>query len=232
MMTRYFICLALYFLPGFLLAHEEVSIALAKASINTADIESIKRGGKFFAANCMSCHTMVYLRYDKLAQEVGVSYDKMPVNVKNWPNDVVPPDLSLEADVRGTDWLYTYLHSFYQDSSRPSGVNNLLVPNTAMPGIISAFQGVQTKIEGRLPTALFHSLQWYDLLVLQKQGSLTPDQFDATIADVVNFLAYAAHPYEASQHSIGWWVLGFLIILLVLTFYLKKEYWKDIKKRH
>lgn len=220
-------------LPGAVFAQDEApKIALAQASVDSSDIESVKRGAKFYAANCMSCHTMVYLRYDKLAQEAGVSYDKMPVSVKNWPNGITPPDLSLEIDVRGADWIYTYLHSFYQDTTRPSGVNNLLVPNTAMPGIITPFQGTQTMIEGHPPTALFHSLHWYDLLVLQKPGSMTPDQFDATVADVVNYLAYAAHPYQAEQHYLGWWVLGFLIILFVLAFNLKKEYWKDVKKKH
>lgn len=211
-------------------AEDAAHIALSKAPVNTSDLESVKRGAKFFAANCMSCHTMVYLRYDKLAQENGVLYDKMPVNVKTWPNGVVPPDLSLEVDVRGADWIYTYLHSFYQDTNRPSGVNNLLVLNTAMPGIITAFQGIQTRIEGQ-PT-IFHDLHWYDLLVLQKPGSLTADQFDAAMRDLLNFLSYAAHPYEAEQHYLGWWVLGFLFIFLIFAYYLKKEYWKDIKKKH
>lgn len=231
-MKRYLLTLlALFIFPCVVFAEGEISIALSKPPVEISGVESIKRGAKFFAANCMSCHTLVYLRYDKLAQEAGVTYDKMPVNVKNWPNGVTPPDLSLEASFRGPDWIYTYLHSFYQDSARPSGVNNLLVPNTAMPGIISAFQGMQTKIEGQPPTALFHSLQWYDLLILQKPGSLTADQFDATIADLVNFLAYAAEPYKADQHWLGWWVLGFLVILFVLAFYLKKEYWRDVKKK-
>lgn len=232
-MKRYLLLLlALFVFPCAVFAEEAEQLALAKVSVNASDLESVQRGAKFFAANCMSCHTMVYLRYNKLAHEAGVIYEKMPVNVKNWPNGITPPDLSLEVDVRGADWIYTYLHSFYQDPSRPSGINNLLVPNTAMPGIISAFQGIQVKIQGRPPTALFHSLHWYDLLILQKQGSMTPDQFDATISDLINFLSYAAHPYEEAQHSLGWWVLGFLVILLVLAYYLKKEYWKDIKKKH
>lgn len=231
-MKRYLLLLLALFFVQPLFAEEGIHIALSKAPIDTSDLDSIKRGAKFFAANCMSCHTMVYLRYDKLAQENGVLYDKMPVNVKNWPNGIIPPDLSLEVDVRGADWIYTYLHSFYQDTNRPSGVNNLLVQNTAMPGIVSAFQGTQLRIEGSPPTALYHELHWYDLLILQKPGSMTPDQFDAAMRDLVNFLTYAAHPYEAEQHYLGWWVLGFLFIFLILAYYLKKEYWKDIKKKH
>jgi ubiquinol-cytochrome c reductase cytochrome c1 subunit len=231
MMKRFLLTFALLLLPLVAFAEGELKIALSEAPIDTSDIESIKRGARFFAANCMSCHTLVYLRYDSLAQEAGVSYDKMPVNVKNWPYGVIPPDLSLEADFRGVDWIYTYLHSFYQDTGRPTGVNNLLVPNTAMPGIITPFQGTQTRIAEPLP-AIFHSLHWYDLVVLQKQGSMSPDQFDKAIADVVNFLAYSANPYQATQHAIGWWVVGFLLVLFVLSYFLKREYWKDIDRKN
>lgn len=206
-------------------------LALAEAPINKTDIDSIKRGAKFFAANCMSCHTLVYLRYDPVAIEAGITYDKMPVNVKNWPNNITPPDLSLEAGYRGVDWIYTYLHSFYNDPSRASGVNNLLVPNTGMPGIIVPFQG-QQEMAKLSPTRgiLYGDDQWYDLLVLTKQGMMTPEEFDKTTADLVNFLNYATEPYYIQQHRIGWWVLGFLVILFVLMYLLKKEYWKDVKR--
>lgn len=206
-------------------------LELAQAPIDRSDMQSIKRGAKFFATNCMSCHTMVYLRYDKVAQEAGVTYDKMPINVKTWPYGVTPPDLSLEASVRGVNWIYTYLHSFYQDPARPTGANNLLVPETAMPAILAPYQGQQALAKGKPQSGIFlHNVEWYDLLVLTQQGSMTPEEFDATTADIVNFLSYAAEPYRIEQHRIGWWVLGFLAILFVLTYFLKKEYWKDIKK--
>lgn len=211
---------------------EETQIALDHAPIQVHDIASIKRGAKFFATNCMACHTLIYMRYNSLAQEAGVTYDRMPVNVKNWPLNVTPPDLSLEASVRGVDWIYTYLHSFYTDPSRPTGVNNLLVPNTAMPGIIAALQGQQVlATDVRASKRYFGgNLQWYDLLILQSQGALSPQQFDASMTDVVNFLYYSAEPYRAEQNRLGYWVIGFLVILWVMMYYLKKNYWKDIKK--
>lgn len=205
------------------------NLVLAKAPIDQSDMKSIKRGAAFFATNCMSCHTMIYLRYNKVAREVGITYDKMPINVKIWPYGVTPPDLSLEADIRGVDWLYTYLHSFYQDTKRPTGVNNLLVQDTAMPNIVAPYQGDQVLVEH--PVADFlHQVEWYDLLKLTKQGTLSPEEFDKTTADLVNFLAYAAEPYHIEQQRIGWWVLGFLVILFVMMYKLKKEYWKDVKK--
>jgi ubiquinol-cytochrome c reductase cytochrome c1 subunit len=205
------------------------NLVLAQPSIDASDVASIKRGAKFFATNCMTCHTLVYLRYDTLAQEAGITYEKMPLNVKAWPYGVTPPDLSLEASIRGAAWIYTYLHSFYQDTARPTGVNNLLLQNTAMPNIVGPYQGEQLLV---VPTAedLLHQNQWYDYLKLTKQGSMTADDFDSTIRDVANFLTYAAEPYKADQERIGYWVLGFLAVLFVLMFMLKKEYWKDVKK--
>lgn len=208
-------------------------LVLTKAPINRWDTNSIKRGAKFFANTCMSCHTLIYLRYDKLAEEAGITLAKMPINVKQWPFGVKPPDLSLEANVRGVDWIYTYLHSFYQDQNRPTGANNLLVPNTAMPNILAPFQGDQVLLPTRpAPGILYNDTPWYAYLNLIKQGTMAPEEFDSTVADLVNFLAYAAEPFYQQQQHIGWWVLGFLTILFVLMALLKKEYWRDIKDYH
>ena len=234
MIKRYILAIFLILLSTHVWAEEPPStegMMLAEVSVNPYDIDSIKRGAKFFATNCMSCHTMVYMRYNKIAQDAGVTYDKMPINVKTWPYGVTPPDLSLEADVRGVRWIYTYLHSFYKDPSRPTGVNNLLVPNTAMPAIVAPYQGEQV-LSKPTPDAsgIYDEKEWYSLVTLSKQGSMTSDEFDNTMRDLVNFLAYAAEPYKAEQHQIGLWVLGFLVILLVLMYLLKREYWKDVKK--
>lgn len=230
-MIRYiFAILAIFFaLPVWANEEGHQGLQLSQAPINRSDMESVKRGAKFFATNCMSCHTLVYLRYDKVAHEAGITYEKMPINVKSWPYGVTPPDLSLEADIRGVDWIYTYLHSFYQDSTRPTGVNNLLVPNTAMANILGPYQGDQEFVQHPIKD-LMGNVRWYDMLKLTKQGNMTPEQFDETTADVVNFLAYASAPYYQEQRNIGVWVLGFLCVLLVLMYLLKREYWKDVKK--
>lgn len=205
---------------------------LAEAPIDRTDMKSVERGAKIFAANCLSCHTLVYLKYDKLAQKAGITYDKMPVNVKEWPFGVTPPDLSSEADIRGVNWIYTYLHSFYSDHSRPTGANNLLVPNTAMPAILAPYQGEQVLApKPNQGGVLFGEVQWYNLLTLNRQGSMTPEEYDAMTADLTNFLAYAASPFYAEQQRIGYWVLGFLVILFLFMYALKREYWRDVKKR-
>lgn len=207
-------------------------LVLSQAPINRSDIESIKRGAKFVATNCLSCHTFKYLRYDKLAQEAGITWEKMPLNVTSWPNGITPPDLSLEASVRGVDWIYTYLHSFYKDPSRPTGVNNLLVQNSGMSNILGPYQGEQELVNDPGATGvIYHSVEWYGLLNLVKEGSMTSQQFDDTTIDVTNFLAYASEPFYIEQHRIGWWVLGFLVIFTTMMYFLKKEYWKDVKRK-
>lgn len=224
--------ICVFFLTNSFCWAELPKIALEKAPVNLQDVASIKRGAGIVSSICMACHTLVYLRYNKLAQESGVLYARMPVNVTNWPLNVKPPDLSLEVSVRGADWVYTYLHSFYVDPARPTKVNNLLLPNTAMAGILVPFQGQQALVQdAKWNERLFdHKLQWYDLLVLQAQGSMTPQQFDGMITDVVNFLAYASEPYQTEQRFLGWWVVGFLLVFFGLMYLLKKEYWKDLKK--
>lgn len=200
-------------------------LQLAAAPVNYSDMDSIKRGAKFFAGNCMSCHTVAYLRYDPIAKEAGIVTDKAQISL----NGVTPPDLSLETDVRGEDWVYTYLHSFYKDSSTASGANNLIFPGTAMPAVLAPFQGEQELVAN--PTYdLLHRVEWFDLVKPVKQGTMTPEEFDTTMTDLVNFLAYAAQPYRPEAHRLGKWVLGFLVILFVLTYLLKKEYWKDVDK--
>ncbi|HLB41464.1 MAG TPA: cytochrome c1 [Gammaproteobacteria bacterium] len=231
-MIRYLLLMLFFLFSSPVVAQEAVeNLVLAKAPIDRSDMASIKRGARFFATNCIACHTLVYLRYDKVAQETGITLNRMPINVKDWPFGVKPPDLSLEASVRGVNWIYTYLHSFYQDSSRPTGVNNLLFPNTAMSAILAPYQGDQVLDKNKTNVGiLYNDTNWYDLLILTRQGSMTPEQFDATVTDLVNFLAYAAEPFYQEQHYLGWWVLGFLAILFLMMYYLKQEYWKDVKK--
>ncbi len=207
------------------------NLVLSTAPVNHDDIASIKRGAKFFATNCMSCHTLKYMRYDKIAQEAGITYDKMPLNVTKWPNDITPPDLSLEASFRGVNWIYTYLHSFYKDTSTASGINNLLVPNTGMANILGPYQGEQVLIKDPVSGVFDKSVEWFTLLKLTKEGSMTSQQFDDTTIDITNFLAYASEPYYQEQHAIGKWVLVFLFFFTILLYFLKKEYWKDVKRK-
>jgi len=211
---------------------DDASIQLEHANININDKASILRGAKMFATTCMTCHTAQYLKYNKLAQSAGITVDKMPLNQKEWLMNIVPPDLSLEARVRGANWIYTYLHSFYKDPSRPTGFNNLLVPNTMMTDIVAGMQGIQERTPDRdIATPIFgnHIPHYYQVLTLVQSGSQSPEAFDQTTLDLTNFLVYASDPHASMRQSIGIYVLLFLALFFVIVYALKKIVWKKIR---
>ena len=111
-----------------------------------------------------------------------------------------PPDLSLVARSKGTDWIYTYLRSFYEDDSKVFGVNNKVLENASMPDALWSLKKGKSEVE-----------------------------FDQDVRDITNFLDYVGEPAKLIRTSLGIWVLLFLGILFILTYLLKKEYWKDVK---
>ncbi len=206
-------------------------VKLEHVHINTQDRASLLRGAQFFANNCMACHTMKYLQHNKLAAKAGITLDKMPLKNKEWWLGVVPPDLTLITTQYGPDWVFTYLHTFYQDPSRPTGYNNLLVKNVNMMNILAAYQGQQvlTKQGAFMLTHPNHKkVPYYSMLRLAQAGSMSPEQFDQTMTDLVNFLVYASEPAKVQRERMGWWVLLFLAVLFVLAWLLKRAYWKNI----
>ena len=215
------------------------SFHLDHAPGNLNDKASLQRGAQFFAANCLACHSAAYMRYNRL-MDIGMSEDevrkllpegsKLGSTMKAMMDSesakaafsVAPPDLSVIARSRGTDWLYTYLRSFYVDTARPNGVNNLLFPLVAMPNVLGGMQGEQVlqieKKEG-------HEAQ---MLKLTTPGSMSTAEFDATVGDLVNYLDFMSEPAKLVRYKLGYIVLGFLFLLLILTYALKKEFWRDI----
>lgn len=210
-----------------------VNIALSPVKVNTHDKASILRGAKFFANNCMSCHTMKYLQHNKIAKEAGITLDKMPLKNTKWWLGVAPPDLTLIARQRSPQWIYTYLHSFYKDPSRPTGYNNLLAPNIVMMNVLAPLQGVQElnkkAIARYTNTKHYSKPQYYSVLEMVRSGSMSPQEYNRTITDLVNFLVYAGDPHKAQREELGWWVIGFLVLLLILAYPLKRLYWKKVK---
>ncbi len=228
MHLRKILLFTLFFLSMSIFA-DDPSITLEHVNVNTSDQASILRGAKLFSSTCMACHTAKYLIYDKFANSAGITANKMPLNQKEWLLNVTPPDLSSEARVRGADWLYTYFHSFYKDPSRPTGFNNLLVPNTLMMDIFVGMQGTQEKAPAReIITPIFgdHLPHYYQVLALTQAGSQTPEEFDETSRDLVNFLVYASDPHASERKSIGIKVLIYLGLFFIIVFLLKKNIWK------
>ena len=214
---------------------DESPINLESAAINTRDVHSIQRGAKDFATYCLVCHSLEYMAHDRIARAAGITPAKMPDKNRKWWFGATPPDLTLIARVHSADWLYTYLHVFYSDPTRPVGSNNLLVDNVNMPNPFIGLQGEQKLLVKKSDlfseTPIFvRKSPYYTVLQLTKEGSMKPDNFDAMIRDLVNFLVYASEPKRYAREKLGIWVLIFIAILFVFVYFLKREYWKSLKK--
>ena len=216
------------------IASDDTPVHLENPNVNIRDTQSVERGAKFFAQHCMICHSVKYLRHNELAQKAGITLDKMPLKDQDWWFGVAPPDLSLITRVRSPEWVYTYLHSFYTDPKRAVGSNNLIMENSSMP---NPFGGMQGEQELTVPLEDIHKLHgiysgkpyYYEVLRMTKQGSMTPEEFDNVTRDVVNFLVYTSDPNKVARNRMGFWVLGFLFLFLIVSFLLKKEYWKKVE---
>ena len=135
-----------------------------------------------------------------------------------------PPDLSLMARARGTDYLYRMLTTFYADPSKPTGANNLQYPNVAMPHVLASLEGVKV--------AVFRTVDKqpvFDHFVQVAPGSQSREEYEATVRDLVNFLDYAGEPAQVQRRSLGVKVVLFLLAFTALTYLLKREYWKNIR---
>lgn len=210
---------------------------------------TLQRGAKVFMNYCLGCHSADYHRYSHMARDIGLSEAAVRDNLIFTTDDagektkigalmannlskeygkeafgVVPPNLTLVARSRGVDWLYTYMRSFYLDESRPLGANNTVFAQVGMPHVLSGLQGwlepvYETGSNGQEAISGFRQVT---------AGSLTAEEYDATISDLVSFLDYLGDPNREARHSLGIKVMLFLLIFLVLAIFLKKEYWKDI----
>ena len=233
--------------PAMVLA-SEAGIHLDKAPINLKDTASLQRGAKLFTARCLACHSASYMRYNRL-RDIGMSEDQIKKDLE-LPEDVklgsamqaamdansaklafgeAPPDLSVIARSRSADWLYTYMRTFYADPNRASGWNNTTFPNVGMPFVLADLQGKQVL---RVENKKGHEIK---KLVLETPGtmctagnSLCIAGYDAAIADLTNYLVFMSDPSKMVRYDLGYIVLGFLFVLFLLLYALKKEVWKDL----
>jgi ubiquinol-cytochrome c reductase cytochrome c1 subunit len=230
--------LVLLMLPAMAFATTTVHLDAAPGNLN--DKASLQRGAQFFMANCLACHSAAYMRYNRL-MDIGMSEEdirkvlpegsKLGSTMKAVVDPeaskaaygVAPPDLSVEVRARGADWVYTYLRSFYADTTRPSGVNNVVFPLVAMPNMLGAYQGEQALVVEKHEGG--HEVQ---TLKLTTPGTMSAKEFDATVGDLVNYMDFMSEPAKLVRYKLGYIVLGFLFILLILTYLLKKEFWKDV----
>jgi ubiquinol-cytochrome c reductase cytochrome c1 subunit len=222
----------------------EEAAGLMHAGTDLGDQASLQRGAQLFMNNCSGCHSLQYMRYSRMAVDLGLSEDEVMQNLNFTGGKIgdqvhvalsedegkqffgkMPPDLSLIARVRGTDWIYTYLKSFYLDESRPLGWNNKLFPNASMPNPLWEMQGLQQPVYGKAEDGGDRPVE---KLVLASTGSQTPAQFDQSVRDITAFLEYVGEPAALKRQSMGVWVVLFLAFFTFLAWLLKKEFWKDV----
>jgi ubiquinol-cytochrome c reductase cytochrome c1 subunit len=112
--------------------------------------------------------------------------------------------------------------TFYRDPSRPTGVNNLAFKDVGMPHVLWELQGWQRPVDaGKTPHAI-------EDLELVSPGTLGEDGYRRAVQDLVNFLVYLGEPIKLKRHAIGGWVIAYLLVLLVVVYLLKREFWKDV----
>jgi ubiquinol-cytochrome c reductase cytochrome c1 subunit len=227
----------------------EAAVELEPAKNDVGNTASLQRGARNFVNYCLGCHSARYVRYNRMGTDLGLSeaqvienlmftgerpFETMriampPEDAQRWFG-TAPPDLTLIARSRGTDYLYTFLKSFYIDPSRPNGVNNLVLPGTAMPHVLWELQGLQKAVyDGQSDaqnSAVYKKFKEFELVT---KGQLTPVEYDQFVRDIVNFLDYVGEPMQLQRQSLGLKVLGFLLVFFLFAYFLKKEYWKDVK---
>ena len=215
--------------------------------VNISDKESLQRGARIFVNYCMGCHSAAYMRYNRLGKDLGISEDILKANLMFSTDKtgdtmdiamksadaksffgVAPPDLSVIARSRGANWLFGYFMTFYIDPSRPFGVNNVLFKDVAMPHVLWELQGFQRPVYKTIVHKDGTESRVIESLEQDSEGKYTPDAYEQTVYDLVNFLVYLSEPAKLMRQKVGIWVIIYLLSFLVLAYLLKKEYWKDV----
>ena len=218
--------------------------ATQQSGIDLGDRASLQRGAHLYMNYCAGCHSLKYLRYSRMGEDLGLGEDEVMNNLNftgakfgepiqsSMPADhatqwfgQAPPDLSVISRVRGSDWIYTYLKSFYLDESRPLGWNNTLFPDVSMPNPLWQMQGLQRAEYGKADATGERPVE---KLVMAQPGTLEADQFNQVARDITAFLEYAGEPAVLKREAMGVWVILFLALFTFLAWLLKTEYWKDV----
>ncbi|MES2858774.1 MAG: cytochrome c1 [Pseudomonadota bacterium] len=217
---------------------------LQQSGTDLDDKASLQRGAQLYMNYCAGCHSLKFLRYARIGEDLGLSEDEVLANLNLNGGKIgdhviapmsaemgvaafgkAPPDLSVISRVRGSDWIYTYLKSFYLDESRPVGWNNTLFANASMPNPLWELQGLQQPVFGKKSATGEAPVEGFSM---SQEGSQSAAEFDQTARDITAFLEYAGEPAALKRQSLGVWVLLFLVLLTFLAWLLKGEYWRDV----
>ncbi len=225
---------------------DEGGIEVLQSGTDINNIDSLQRGARNFMNYCSGCHSLKYLRYNRMAADLKIPESELAGNLiftsakpfdtinSSMPKDSeawfgkAPPDLSLMARERGVDYIYSFLKGFYVDKTRPWGVNNLYLPSAAMPDVLAPLQGLQKPVFKNEPDERGSARMVLVGVDAMTPGALKPEEYDQFVRDTANFLDYAGEPVKAKRQSLGVFVTLFLLVFFVFAYLLKKEYWKDV----
>jgi ubiquinol-cytochrome c reductase cytochrome c1 subunit len=225
---------------------EEGGIGLLPSGTDIKNTESLQRGARNFMNYCSGCHSLTYLRYNRMATDLKIPDTELAANLmftSEKPFDTInsampkdaeawfgkqPPDLSLMARERGVDYIYSFLKGFYADKTHPWGVNNLVLPGAAMPHVLASLQGLQKPVFKNEPDERGSPRMVLAGVAAMTPGALKPEEYDQFVRDIANFLDYAGEPVKGKRQSMGVFVTLFLLVFFVFAYLLKKEYWKDV----
>lgn len=224
------------------------NVKLDKVKVDLSDRASLQRGAKIFVNYCLSCHSAAYMRYNRMATDLGLTEEQVKENMGFITDEAgkfkagalmkatinadeakaafntFPPDLSVTSRSRGANWIYTYMRSFYRDEKAPSGWNNVVFPNVSMPHVLWAWQGTNT---AEIDTDE-HGVKHFKSFKTVKAGSMNETDYDKAVTDLTAFMVYLGEPAKLVRYKMGVFVLLFLAFFLVFAYLLKKNYWKDI----
>jgi ubiquinol-cytochrome c reductase cytochrome c1 subunit len=219
------------------------TIELEPAGNDPDNVNSLQRGARNYMNYCSGCHSAKYVRFNTLARDLDLSEDQLIENLMfsaeqifdtiqaTMPMDEAarwfgqaPPDMSLMARARGTDYVFNYLKGFYIDPDSPTGVDNRVLEGTSMPHVLWELQGYQT---AEFSTDEFGT-RHFESFELATPGSMSAEEFDEFVRDTTNFLAYISEPIRSTRRVLGVWVMMFLIVFWIIAAMLKKQIWKDV----
>jgi cytochrome c1 len=227
------------------------------------NLPSLQNGFRLYVNYCLGCHALQFQRYERTADDLGIPHELVLENLihtrqaiggliesamnpelaKSWFG-APPPDLTMVARLRGAEWVYNYLKTFYLDDTRPFGVNNKVFPNVGMPHALLELQGVQREDciqvpmiapnRGEMrdplePGRAITELRCGELVLDAGTGLYSADEYDAAVYDIANFLYYVGEPSRLERHRLGVYVLLFLVILYIFTWLLGREYTKAVR---
>ena len=250
-MKKVLITIMLALTPAMAFAAGGSGAKLDHVKVDLGDQASLQNGAKIFVNYCLSCHSASYMRYNRMAQDIGLTEEQVAEYMGFITDDkgkfkpgalmkatinadeakaafnTVPPDLSVTSRSKGADWIYTYMRSFYRDDSKIIGVNNLVFPDVGMPHVLWELQGWQDPVIATVKDDEGNKSKTVKL-ELAEPGLMTPKEYDRAIRDLVNFLDYMGEPAKHDRRALGVKVIMFLLVFLIVAYMMKREFWKDV----